>query len=113
MVGLVALICSLSAGANGPYSTVILVFNGVVLLISLLPNKPLTILRPLAWLGIGAYSIYHVPALIVCGMRPWLALPTTFVVAWVSWRYIESPLIGYARRRWRYGQPIQAIPALV
>lgn len=55
-----------------------------------LPPTRLTTLRPLAWLGIGAYSIYlfHIPIVYLTGSVA-LAVPVTLAVAWVSWHCID------------------------
>ena len=100
-VGIVLVDFALSRGVS--YSLVALV-SVVMILASARRELPLS-LRPLAWLGLGAYSIYlfHFPVLAACHGRRWLALPLTIALAWLTWRYIEAPLIGYARRRWRYG----------
>jgi peptidoglycan/LPS O-acetylase OafA/YrhL len=82
-----------------PYSVVALGFVGVLWLIVSRPPARLTFLRPLSWLGIGAYSIYliHLPMVRLTG-SPTLALPLTLAMAWVSWHYVEAPLLRFARR---------------
>ena len=86
------------------FSIPALIYAGGVLLVARGGPMRLTVLRPLAWLGIGAYSIYlfHIPILHLAGSRA-LAFPITLAIAWASWRYVEAPLIGFARNRWRYG----------
>jgi peptidoglycan/LPS O-acetylase OafA/YrhL len=98
-------------------SVVALAFSVCLWLVVRLPPMRLTVLRPLAWLGIGAYSVYlfHMPILSLTG-SPALAIPVTLAMAWAFWHYIETPLIRFARTRWRYGciekcepQPVVAI----
>jgi peptidoglycan/LPS O-acetylase OafA/YrhL len=96
------------------YSVIAFVFAGLILLAVSFPSVQLTILGPVAWLGIGAYAIYlfHLPTIDVlilhnvpfekAGM---LALPIVLGIAWASWRYIEAPLIMLARSTWRYDRP--------
>jgi len=61
--------------------------------------------------GLGAYSIYlfHLPMLVILDHFYQSKLPTrlgavalVFVLATVSWRFIEMPLIEFGRRRFRY-----------
>lgn len=94
------------------YSVIAIGFAAFMLFCLHLPQQRLTILRPVAWLGLGAYSIYlfHMPALMETG-SPFIALPLALVMAWLSWRYIEAPLIGFARARWRYGYVAARAPA--
>jgi peptidoglycan/LPS O-acetylase OafA/YrhL len=86
------------------YSLVALICASLLLLVVTRPAQPLVLLRPLSWLGIGAYSIYlfHLPVLRLTG-SPLLALPLVLALAWVFWRFAEAPLIAFARDRWRYG----------
>lgn len=100
----IALMFADRAYKMNPFSVPALIYAGGVFLAARGRPVQLTILRPLAWLGIGAYSIYlfHVPILDLAGSRA-LAFPITLAVAWASWRYIEAPLIRFARNRWRYG----------
>lgn len=67
------------------------------------PEVRLTFLRPIAWLGIGSYSIYlfHLPILELTRTTA-LAVPVTMAVALFSWCAVEHPLIRFARKRWRY-----------
>jgi peptidoglycan/LPS O-acetylase OafA/YrhL len=71
-------------------------------------------LRPLSWLGIGAYSIYlfHGPVRALTGSS-FTALPVTLALAWLSWHYVEAPLMRFARAHWNYGQAILPVAALV
>ncbi len=103
---------SLTGNGELMYSVIAFLFAGGLLVVVQSRPAPLSVLRPLAWLGIGAYSIYlsHIPALLLTG-SPALALPLTLALAWASWRYIEAPLIRFARARWRYGPASLAVPA--
>jgi peptidoglycan/LPS O-acetylase OafA/YrhL len=75
-------------------------------------------IRPLRWVGVRSYGIYlwHVPIIVLTNpgeragpslTRAMLQLAATFVVAAISWRYVEEPIrrgaIGrfFARRRAR------------
>lgn len=69
-------------------------------------TRRLVILHPLAWAGRRCYALYlfhiiTIDLLIGRGYsRPaYLALPIVCVLAELSWRLIEAPLIGYAKRR--------------
>lgn len=88
----------------GPYSLIALLCAAGVFAVVRMPPVKLTVLRPLAWAGIGAYSVFlfHLPVLALTG-SPWLALPVMGGLAWVSWRFVEAPLIRYAREHARYG----------
>ncbi|QOZ34349.1 acyltransferase [Bradyrhizobium sp. CCBAU 53421] len=63
--------------------------------------------RPLIWMGRRCYALYlfHIPVSDVFfgfgfgSYSSFIALPAVCVLAEVSWRAIESPLIGYARKR--------------
>ena len=76
---------------------------------------------PLCALGIGAYSIYlfHVPiasaleglfASTLIGHA--VAVPIVALIAALCWYGVESPLISYARRRWRYEPDAHGTPAV-
>jgi peptidoglycan/LPS O-acetylase OafA/YrhL len=75
--------------------------------------------RPLAALGIATYSLYlwHVPVIALLkdqGLLPGtnflgvtaIVLPVTIVVALLSFRYIERPILGM-RERWSGSAPAQ------
>ncbi|MFO1026034.1 MAG: acyltransferase [Acetobacteraceae bacterium] len=87
-----------------PYSLMAFLCAAGVFAAVRMPRTRLTVLRPLAWLGIGAYSIFlfHMPVLTLCGSA-WLAVPAIGILAWLSWHVVEAPLIGFARDHWRYG----------
>ena len=89
---------------GSPFSLIAAVFALALLRIITLPQEPAPTLRPIAWAGIGAYSLYlfHVPALMAVGL--WGAGLILPLLAWASWRFLEAPLIGFARRRWRFGE---------
>ena len=69
-----------------------------------LPQQKFILLRPLCWLGIGAYAVYlfHLPVLALSGQNKVVALLVSAGVAAICWHFIESPLINIARRRWNY-----------
>lgn len=76
-------------------------------------QKPLpVVLRPVCWLGTGAYAIYlfHLLTFPLCRDNRMLMVPATCLIAWAAWRFIERPLIGFARVRWKYdlSQPREA-----
>jgi peptidoglycan/LPS O-acetylase OafA/YrhL len=67
-------------------------------------------LRPLVWVGALSYSLYlwHFPVLWAFGAHDRLvALAVTFVLAWLSYRYIEQP---FRRRRTRVLVGTSAVP---
>jgi peptidoglycan/LPS O-acetylase OafA/YrhL len=70
-------------------------------------------LRPLVWLGALSYSLYlwHFPVLWAFGVhnRP-VALVATFLLAWLSYRYVERP---FRRRRDRVEPAVVPSPASV
>jgi peptidoglycan/LPS O-acetylase OafA/YrhL len=68
-------------------------------------------IRPLCWLGIGAYSLYlfHRPIEIMTRAVfsqvpavPFVATAVSFVVALLCWKMIERQCIAAGRRYWRY-----------
>lgn len=105
---------------------IVLAFGGLLCLSLVLHEQQLLRrllrLRPLRWLGDVSYGIYlwHIPVLgllLVWAGRPtqdlisekprWitlLALLLTLVLSWASYRWLESPLLRWGRRRWQYGR---------
>jgi peptidoglycan/LPS O-acetylase OafA/YrhL len=100
----------------------------------LAPSSPLARAlgwRPLVWVGRRSYGIYlyHVALIVlvspwqVSGRIPWrtglVSLPLSFVVAAVSYRWLERPAMRWARRREERLRgaasvpPAQPLPALV
>jgi len=68
-------------------------------------------LRPLVWLGALSYSLYlwHFPVLWAFGAHHRLvALVVTFLLAWLSYRYVERP---FRRRRARVKPAVVPSPA--
>ena len=86
----------------------------IVLLVASRSSQRLPrILKPLSWMGIGAYSLYlfHLPVL---EFAQW-ATPThsiivtfilLFIFSFVLWHVIEKPLIFYGRDMFKYGRPV-------
>ena len=95
-----------------PLSVVALGFATALIALRRRPPARAIVLRPLAWLGVGAYSIYlfHLPMLRLTG-SPWPALAVTGALAVVSWQAVEMPLIRFARARWRYRPAPEPAPA--
>ncbi|MGY4258887.1 peptidoglycan/LPS O-acetylase OafA/YrhL [Bradyrhizobium sp. USDA 4516] len=63
-------------------------------------------LRPLIWMGRRCYALYLFHMLVYAAVlkldapfSAFIALLTTCALAETSWRVIEAPLIGYAKRR--------------
>jgi peptidoglycan/LPS O-acetylase OafA/YrhL len=56
-------------------------------------------LRPLIWPSRRCYALYLFHLLVFDVFSAFVALPTVCVLAEISWRAIEAPLIGYAKRR--------------
>ena len=95
-----------------PLSVVALGFATALMVVLGRPPGRLTGLRPLTWLGIGAYSIYlfHLPVLRLTG-SPGPAIAVTGTLALVLWWAVEAPLIRFARARWRYRPASGPAPA--
>jgi peptidoglycan/LPS O-acetylase OafA/YrhL len=69
-------------------------------------------LRPLIWPGRRCYALYLFHLLIFdvffdlgYPCSAFVALPIVCVLAEISWRTIEAPLIGYAKRRFARAEP--------
>jgi peptidoglycan/LPS O-acetylase OafA/YrhL len=68
-------------------------------------------IRPLVWLGVLSYSLYlwHFPVLWAFNANDRLvALAVSFVLAWLSYRYIERP---FRRRKRRIEPAVNPAPA--
>ncbi|ODM71656.1 acyltransferase family protein [Bradyrhizobium elkanii] len=73
---------------------------------SAVATKATVALRPLIWMGRRCYALYlfHIPVLIAFSRLDFgvyaslIALPAVCVLAELSWRLIEAPLIGYAKK---------------
>jgi peptidoglycan/LPS O-acetylase OafA/YrhL len=93
-------------------SLVATTFIGVVAIASVTSRRLPMIGKPLAMVGVGAYSIYLSNDMVFQALDSrWLGLLATFALAWVSWISIERPLISYARCHWSYRDrifPVQA-----
>lgn len=65
------------------------------------------------WLGTVSYGIYlyHLVPAWVFSSWPLLWLPATLLLALVSWRWLEKPLLDRNRRRERTPKPAPSIPA--
>jgi peptidoglycan/LPS O-acetylase OafA/YrhL len=58
---------------------------------------------PLRWMGMGAYFIYLAhPALLELLHNPVLALAACLLLAAVSWKFVEQPMMRFAHRSYRY-----------
>jgi peptidoglycan/LPS O-acetylase OafA/YrhL len=96
---------------NAGYS-IVASFYGAVLSLLLIRKMILPqFLLPLAWFGLGAYSLYlfHMPLERYLGhiMGPHIVAPIAITVAaigvaMICWRYIEAPLIGMGHRLFQY-----------
>jgi peptidoglycan/LPS O-acetylase OafA/YrhL len=75
-----------------------------------LPNQILLVWRPMVWIGLISYPLYlwHWPLLtyarILAGETPaihvrWMLLVLSFLLAWLTWRYVERPLRARTRSR--------------
>lgn len=106
---------------------IVLAFGGLLCLALVLHERHLLRrmlrLRLLRWLGKVSYGIYlwHIPVLglllvwsglpsqdLISEKPRWLtllALMLTLVLSWASYRWLESPLLRWGRRRWQYGRP--------
>ena len=95
------------AGVVGPFAYLSLAaFACCVMVWSATNMERTVILRPLIWPGRRCYALYlfHliVGKLVVARGYPYpafIALPIVCVLAELSWRFVEAPLIGNARRR--------------
>lgn len=85
------------------YSILALAFAAQLLIFVRHQPKVHFALAPLRIAGLGAYALYlfHEAVRAAVG-SPFLALPIVAALAWFSWRWIEAPLIGWARERWPY-----------
>lgn len=93
------------------YTVFDIFYAGVLALVVILrPTMP-TLLIPLQWLGLGAYSIYlfHSMLLDLCreyfGATPAMLVLFTALIsvtACLCWRGVERPLMEFAHRRFRY-----------
>jgi peptidoglycan/LPS O-acetylase OafA/YrhL len=93
------------------YSVIDLFYAGVVFLVVTKQSNDSALLRPLAWCGLGAYSMYlfHMPIWVLVfhpmghGLGPPIgALAAIFAVAVVCWRLIEAPAIAFGHRSFVY-----------
>jgi peptidoglycan/LPS O-acetylase OafA/YrhL len=74
-------------------------------------------LRFVVWLGVVSYGTYlwHQPVMCLLGghgllpRNVWLELalvvPPTLLIAWISWRFVEKPALGWGRRRGEERRP--------
>ncbi len=62
-------------------------------------DRPPVLLRPLIWPGRRCYALYLFHMLLFDDSLNLVALPIVCVLAEISWRAIEAPLIGYAKRK--------------
>jgi len=87
-------------------SAIALVLSACLICAIRFPQQRFTLLRPLCWLGIGAYAVYlfHIPILALSAQNKAVAVFVTAVVASICWYFVESPLINLARLRWSYSR---------
>jgi peptidoglycan/LPS O-acetylase OafA/YrhL len=81
-------------------------FAAAALLVALVPTTFATVRPPIAWLGRVSYSLYliHFPILVIAvrdlgvGWGLAVGLPLAFVLAHVSYMYVEAPFTAFGRR---------------
>jgi peptidoglycan/LPS O-acetylase OafA/YrhL len=63
-------------------------------------------LRPIAWAGRRCYALYLFHGLVIDQLiergyanAAYIALPVVCILAEISWRFIEAPLIDHAKKR--------------
>jgi peptidoglycan/LPS O-acetylase OafA/YrhL len=73
--------------------------------------------RPLIWAGGRCYALYLFHIVVIdalvghCEYPTYVALPLVYILAEISWRAIEAPLIGYAKKRFAPAIRFEAITA--
>lgn len=70
-------------------------------------------LRPLIWMGRRCYALYLFHMLVIDRVEnPIIALSIACIVAEISWRVIEAPFIGYAKKQFIEAETKKAAPVL-
>ena len=111
---LVAALLLIDSGDAFPGAWALLPTLGAALLIlagpAALPNQKLLAWRPMVWVGLISYPLYlwHWPLLTIArvleGETPtvtvrWALLALSFVLAWLTWRFVERPVRTHTRSR--------------
>ena len=111
---LAAALLLIDSGDAFPGAWALLPTLGAALLIqagpAALPNQKLLAWRPMVWVGLISYPLYlwHWPLLtfarILEGATPtvtvrWALLALSFVLAWLTWRFVERPVRTRPRSR--------------
>ena len=92
------------------YSTLAAFYTSTVLLVATASRPLPRLLKPLSWMGLGAYSLYlfHMPVYItVKQYSPYPAVVSLLILTGLSvalWHLVEAPLIAFGRAKFRYGQ---------
>jgi peptidoglycan/LPS O-acetylase OafA/YrhL len=103
------------------YPTLSLFYFVIVLLVATATVRLPHILKPLSWMGLGAYSLYlfHMPIfLIVSKYFPSYPLSLSMLVliclSTLLWRIVEKPIIGFGRTKFNYASRARTrLPELV
>lgn len=100
----------------GGFSTIAAFYFLVVLLTATARSEMPKLLKPLSWMGIGAYSLYlfHMPVFrTISEYNTYQALPISFfvlvILATGFWYLIEKPAISFAKAKFKYTDRLERL----
>jgi peptidoglycan/LPS O-acetylase OafA/YrhL len=92
------------------YSSINLFYFLIVVLIATTQAQVPRLLKPLSWMGLGAYSLYlfHVPLvrqarLYLPSYPDTIAMIALVLLSTLLWHLVEKPIVAFGHRRFRYG----------
>ena len=92
------------------YSSINLFYFLIVVLIATTQARVPRLLKPLSWMGLGAYSLYlfHIPLVQQARMYfpsypDTIAMIALVLLSTLLWHTIEKPIVVFGHRRFRYG----------